>query len=205
MLEWGENSAFGTGLGNIWKNKESWLDHTSVLHADQVTSPLLMFHCEKDGAPVRQAIEMFISLQCLGKKVWWVQYDKGGHVLFPGTKDEKDFTIRTTQFYDHYLKWAPAARWMTVGIPYSLKGIESRFELDPAGNCGEDCPICKAWNQQYKRTPQMFKQTIDKWMLDKDLKEKLEKEELEKYAINKLKDDEEIKNIFKRLSVKPAN
>jgi hypothetical protein len=35
---------------------------------------------------------------------------------------------------------------MTNGIPYKLKGIESRYELDPAGSCdltGKiECSIC---------------------------------------------------------------
>jgi dipeptidyl aminopeptidase/acylaminoacyl peptidase len=200
-LEGEEVSPYFTGMGNIWENKESWLDQTSVLHTDRVTSPLLMFHCEKDANPVRQAIEMFISLRRLEKKVWWLQYDNGSHGLFPG-KDGQDYTIRTTQFYDHYLKDAPAPQWMTQGIPYALKEIEARFELDPVGSCGKDCPICKVWNEQYKRTPQMFTSALSEWKLDKDLRDGLAREQLRRYQINLAKGNEEVKNIVKRLEVK---
>ncbi|WP_315815280.1 hypothetical protein [Paraflavitalea speifideaquila] len=57
-------------------------------------------------------------------------------------KDLRDFTIRYTQFFDHYLKAAPPPKWMTRGLPFKLKGIESRYELDVDGSCGKDCPVC---------------------------------------------------------------
>jgi len=144
LLKWAEVSALGAGgLGNIWQNKKSWLDHTAVLHIDQVTAPLLLFHNKKDGDDVRLAIELFISLRRLEKKAWWLQYDNGSHRLFK-LEDQRDFTVRYTQFFDHYLKGAPAPRWMTEGIPFKLKEIESRFELDPGGSCGKNCPVCKS-------------------------------------------------------------
>ena len=115
-LEWAETGAFGGGLGSLWQNKLSWLDQTSVLHADQISSPLLLFHCTKDGVPAEQAVQMFTALWRLEKKIWWLQYDYGDHRL--GLPDTKDFTIRYMQFYDHYLK-ALVPRWMTEGIPGS--------------------------------------------------------------------------------------
>jgi hypothetical protein len=141
-LGWAEVPRGTTGLGNLWKNKSNWLDHTAVFHADNVSSPLLMFHCKKDWAPVQAAIEMFIALRRLEKRVWWLQYDEGNHTV-SSWSEMKDFTIRTTQFYDHYLKEAPPPRWMTEGIPNKLKGIEARYELDPKGSCGRNCKVCK--------------------------------------------------------------
>jgi dipeptidyl aminopeptidase/acylaminoacyl peptidase len=143
QLEWAEVDAVGTGLGNLWQNKASWIDHTSVLAADRVISPVLMFHNKKDGAPVEQAAQMFIALWRLHKKAWWLQYDEGYHNV--NGQDAKDFTIRYTQYFDHYLKGAPAPQWMTKGIPANLKAIESRYELDPEGSCGKDCLICRGY------------------------------------------------------------
>lgn len=140
-LEWTEVTAFGTGLGNLWQNKSSWLDQTSVLHTDKVTSPVLLFHNDKDGVQITQVIEMFIALRRLEKRSWWLNYNESGHIV--KGKDGKDFTVRYTQFFDHYLKGAPPPRWMTQGIPNQYKLIESRFELDPQGSCGNDCKICK--------------------------------------------------------------
>lgn len=141
-LQWFEQGSHLSGLGNLWENKELWIDHSAAIQADKVTSPVLLFHNDKDGHPLGQVIEIFISLRRLEKKAWWLNYNNSGHVV--RGKDGKDFTIRYTQFFDHYLKGAPPPRWMTQGIPNKYKQIESRYELDPDGSCGEDCTICKA-------------------------------------------------------------
>jgi hypothetical protein len=36
--------------------------------------------------------------------------------------NQKDFTIRMKQFYDHYLIGKPAPQWMTDGLPQVKKG-----------------------------------------------------------------------------------
>lgn len=130
--------------GNLWQNKTTWLDQTAVLHADKITSPLLLY-CGKKSNPEYQiqATQIFIALRRLEKKAWWLQYEEGGHTVRKPV-DKKDFTIRYTQFFDHYLKGAPAPRWMTEGISFELKGIDAKYELDPQGSCGKDCPVCKA-------------------------------------------------------------
>jgi hypothetical protein len=180
VLDWAEDFNYGAlgagGLGNLWQNKKSWLDHTAVLQADNVTSPLLLFHNKNDGAadPIWLAEQLFISLRRLEKKAWWLQYDFGGHLVHG--KDAEDFTIRYTQFFDHYLKRAPAPKWMTEGIPARYKQVESRFELDPIGSCAmkrkNECKICNAWNENYKLHPEMFQRPISEWHLDSELIDK---------------------------------
>jgi dipeptidyl aminopeptidase/acylaminoacyl peptidase len=152
--------------GSLYENKAAWLEQTTVLQADKATSPLLLF-CNKESTPdyQDQTLQLFTALRRLDKDVWWLKYDNGSHTLHD-LKELKDFTIRYTQFFDHYLKQAPAPLWMTQGLPLKLKGIESRYELDPAGSCGKDCAICKKWNEQYKKHPGMFIKPIQEWRLD---------------------------------------
>ncbi|WP_207510451.1 S9 family peptidase [Longitalea luteola] len=140
-LEWAENGAYGAALGSLWENKERWIDHTAVIQADRSTSPLLLFHNKKDGDDVRLAEELFVSLRRLEKKAWWLQYDYGGHEVWK-LEEQRDFTIRYTQFFDHYLKSAPAPKWMTKGIMHKDKGILSGFELDSTAKCGINCKAC---------------------------------------------------------------
>lgn len=156
----------GEEWGNLYENKEAWLEFSTVLQADKPKSPLLLFS-NKESSPEYQeaALQIFTALRRLDKKIWWLKYDHGEHTLHD-LKELRDHTIRYTQYFDHYLKEAPAPLWMTQGIPINLKGIESRYELDPKGSCGKDCTICKKWNEQYKSHPEMFNQPIQNWHLE---------------------------------------
>jgi hypothetical protein len=59
--------------------------------------------------------------------------DNGDHSLDQLSNDALDYTIRMTQFFDHYLKGMPAPKWMVEGIPASRKGIDNGLELEPTG------------------------------------------------------------------------
>jgi hypothetical protein len=47
--------------------------------------------------------------------------------------NQEDWTIRMQQFFDHYLKDAPAPVWMEVGVPAVMKGKEFGLELMDKG------------------------------------------------------------------------
>jgi dipeptidyl aminopeptidase/acylaminoacyl peptidase len=164
-------------FGTLWENKASWLDQTTVFNVDKVVSPLLLL-CNKNSSKEyqNQTVQLFTSLRRLGKNVWWLKYDKGSHTL-RDQNEQKDYTVRYTQYFDHYLKDAPAPRWMTQGVPAAMKGIDMAYELDPSGTCAldskKDCEICKKWNEQYRRTPEMFTKPIAEWQLDADLANEL--------------------------------
>lgn len=40
--------------------------------------------------------------------------------------NQKDFTIRMKQHFDHYLKGEPAPKWLTEGLPQVQKGLTPR-------------------------------------------------------------------------------
>lgn len=81
-------------------------------------------HNDKDDAvPWYQGIELFSAMRRLGKPVWMVNYNDELHGIIE-RRNRKDWTIRMAQFFDHYLKDAPAPRWMAEGIPATKKGID---------------------------------------------------------------------------------
>ncbi|THU34739.1 S9 family peptidase [Niastella caeni] len=126
----------GTEIGQGRRGTTPWqrpdLYETEVLRANQVTTPLLIMHNKADYAvPWIQGVEMFMALRRLGKKVWMLQYDDEGHVL--SEKAAEDYTLRLTQFFDHYLKGYFPPKWMTEGISARLKGIVTGYELDKNG------------------------------------------------------------------------
>jgi hypothetical protein len=134
--------------GTLWDKKELYIENSPVLNLDKVVTPILMMANKSDhDVPFFQSIEFFTGLRRLKKSAWMLQYDDQDHVL-ADQNAAADFTIRMKQFFDHYLKGAPPPKWMSVGIPARLKGIETGYELDPNGSCGKDCKICK--EKKYK-------------------------------------------------------
>ena len=44
----------------------------------------------------------------------------------------RDFAIRLYQYFDFYLKDAPAPSWLAVGLPMIEKGVNQHLELKPS-------------------------------------------------------------------------
>jgi hypothetical protein len=87
-------------------------------------------HNDADGAvPWYQGIEYFTALRRLGKKVWMLQYNGEDHNQVE-RRNRKDLSIRLAQFFDHFLKGAPAAKWIKEGVPATVKGVEWGTEVE---------------------------------------------------------------------------
>ncbi|PSL48359.1 dipeptidyl aminopeptidase/acylaminoacyl peptidase [Chitinophaga niastensis] len=113
---------------SLWAKPDSYIKNSAVLWADNVTTPFLMMHTKNDKVcPFTNAVEFFTALRHLGKISWMLVYN-GNHGILG--KDGDDFSIRMTQFFDHYLKDKPAPKWMTKGIPAKMKGIDNGLEVD---------------------------------------------------------------------------
>lgn len=117
----------------LWQHPELYIENSPVFLADKVITPVLLManHGDED-VPYEQGVEFFTALRRLQKRSWMLQYDNDGHGLFD-LKDQKDYTIRERQFFDHYLKGMPPPKWMTEGIPAKLKQVDAGFEIDHSG------------------------------------------------------------------------
>jgi dipeptidyl aminopeptidase/acylaminoacyl peptidase len=114
-----------------WDNPRVYLKNSPIYYTGDVVAPILIVHNKNDqNVHFEQGLEFFTALRRAGKKVWMLQYDNGGHGL--GGQEYKDYVIRMTQFFDHYLKGARPPKWMTQGIPASKKGIDDGLDLDGA-------------------------------------------------------------------------
>ncbi|MGY6588380.1 MAG: S9 family peptidase [Wenzhouxiangella sp.] len=114
----------------LWEAPELYLHNSPIFKVDQINTPLLMMHNDKDGAvPWEQGIELFVALRRLGKPAWLVNYNDEPH--WPTTfANRRDWQIRLQQFFDHYLKDEPAPRWLSRGIPAIEKGSTLGYETD---------------------------------------------------------------------------
>lgn len=108
--------------GTLWEATSEYLHNSPVFYADKIWTPLLMMHNDEDGAvPWYQGIEMFVAMRRLQRPVWMLNYNGEAHGLRKEA-NRKDWAVRMQQFFDHYLKDAPAPVWMEEGIPAVEKG-----------------------------------------------------------------------------------
>ncbi|WP_343318407.1 S9 family peptidase [Sphingobacterium multivorum] len=113
----------------LWEAPELYIENSPLFHLDKVKTPVVIMANDNDGAvPWYQGIEMFTALRRLNKPVWMLNYNGDEHNLML-RQNRKDIQIREQQFFDHFLKGAPAPSWMKKGVPATEKGIDWGFEL----------------------------------------------------------------------------
>ncbi|WP_343566457.1 prolyl oligopeptidase family serine peptidase [Sphingobacterium sp.] len=113
----------------LWEAPELYIENSPLFHLDKVKTPVVIMANDNDGAvPWYQGIEMFTALRRLNKPVWMLNYNGDEHNLML-RQNRKDIQIREQQFFDHFLKGAPAPAWMKKGVPATEKGIDWGFEL----------------------------------------------------------------------------
>ena len=104
--------------GSIWQYPTRFIENSPIFWMDKVQTPVLILQNDADTAvPWYQGLEFYLALRRLGKEVYLFNYNGQPHGL-QNRPDQKDFTIRMQQYFDHYLKGAPAPDWMTKGVPY---------------------------------------------------------------------------------------
>jgi len=95
-----------------------YLENSPVFHIKKVKTPLLIIANDADDAvPWYQGIELFLALRRYEKEAYLFNYNGQLHGL-RRRADQRDFSLRTLQYFNHFLKGAPAPEWMTKGIPF---------------------------------------------------------------------------------------
>ncbi|UOQ53869.1 S9 family peptidase [Hymenobacter cellulosivorans] len=108
--------------GTLWDQTDRYIQNSPLFHLPKVQTPVVIMSNDADGAvPWYQGIEMFTDLRRLGKPVWLLQYNGEAHNLVK-RENRKDISVRELQFFDHYLKGAPAPVWLQRGVPAVEKG-----------------------------------------------------------------------------------
>jgi dienelactone hydrolase len=114
----------------LWQRPDLYIKNSPLFRADKVNTPLLITHNDADGSvPWYQGIEFFTALRRLGKKVWMLEYNGEDHNLVE-RRNRKDLSVRLSQYFDHFLKGAPAPKWLSEGVPATQKGIDWGTELE---------------------------------------------------------------------------
>ncbi|QQS45609.1 MAG: S9 family peptidase [Acidobacteriota bacterium] len=104
--------------GSIWEYPMRFIENSPVFHAHRIRTPILMLHNDQDDAvPWYQGIEFYLALRRMEKEVYMFNYNGEFHGL-RRRQNQKDYTRRLQEFFDHFLKGAPKPAWMENGIPF---------------------------------------------------------------------------------------
>ncbi|MBD3414834.1 MAG: prolyl oligopeptidase family serine peptidase [Candidatus Aminicenantes bacterium] len=102
--------------GSLWEYPFRYIENSPIFWADKIQTPIMFMHNDEDGAvPWYQGIEFIMALRRLQKEAYMFNYNGEPHGLRKRV-NQKDWTIRMQQFFDHYLKDAPKPGWMKNGI-----------------------------------------------------------------------------------------
>jgi dipeptidyl aminopeptidase/acylaminoacyl peptidase len=114
---------YGQGRWGVspWDNPELYHFESAITHVREVTQPILIMHGTADPTVAfNEGMKFYNALRYNGKNAILLAYPGEGHGL-RGLANRKDLTVRYFQFFDHYLKGAPAPKWMTDEVPYLAK------------------------------------------------------------------------------------
>jgi fermentation-respiration switch protein FrsA (DUF1100 family) len=107
----------GRFSGPPWKLWAAYTRNSPIYGVENVTTPLLMVSDFDDGAvDFTQGMEFFNDLRRAHKRVVLLDYPSQNHLLAKRA-DQKDYTVRMKQFFDHFLKGAPLPSWYAKGVP----------------------------------------------------------------------------------------
>ena len=110
-------SSQGRFTAGPWDQWAAYTRNSPVAHAKNVKTPLIILHNDLDGAvDFTQGMEYFNTLRRLGKPVILLEYPGENHGL-ARPANQQDYTVRMKEFFDHYLKGAPAPDWLQYGVP----------------------------------------------------------------------------------------
>jgi len=100
----------------LWQVPLRYIENSPLFWVDKIQTPVMYMHNDEDGAvPWYQGIEFIMALRRLEKEAYMFNYNGEAHGLRKRV-NQKDYTIRQAEFFDHHLKGAPLPDWMEFGI-----------------------------------------------------------------------------------------
>ena len=105
-----------------WDQPDKYRFESALTHVPNVTAPFLIMHGTSDPTVgFVNGLAFYNALRYHDKQAVLLAYPDEGHGL-RGLANRKDLTTRFFEFFDHFLKGAPAPKWWTDGVPYLKKG-----------------------------------------------------------------------------------
>ncbi len=116
---------YGQGRWGVspWEKPDVYRDQSALSNVPEVSQPILIMHGTADPTvSFNESLKFYNALRFNEKTAFLLAYPNEGHHLSK-LGNRRDFTIRFYGFFDHYLRGAPAPKWMTDGVPFLKKGV----------------------------------------------------------------------------------
>ena len=94
---------FEMGDATPWRDEHKLAERSPLTYIENVRTPLLLLHAEKDfRCPIEQAEQFFVGLKLLGKEAVFVRYQDDSHELTRGGKPKNriDHARRIADWFD---------------------------------------------------------------------------------------------------------
>jgi dipeptidyl aminopeptidase/acylaminoacyl peptidase len=105
-----------------WNAHDLYEDQSPIFHVRNIKTPLMILHGMEDGAvDYVEGLQFFNAARQNGKEVILLSYPGEAHNL-TNRDNQKDFSTRMKQFFDHHLMGKPAPKWMSDGVGQVNKG-----------------------------------------------------------------------------------
>jgi dipeptidyl aminopeptidase/acylaminoacyl peptidase len=105
-----------------WDRPDKYHFESALTHVPNVTAPFLIMHGTSDPTVgFINGLAFYNALRYHNKQAVLLAYPDEGHGL-RGLANRRDLTVRFFEFFDHFLKGAPAPKWWADGVPFLKKG-----------------------------------------------------------------------------------
>lgn len=104
-----------------WEKPDVYHFESALSHVPEVSQPVLIMHGTADPTvSFSEGMNFYNALRFNGKEAYLLAYPGEGHSL-RGLANQKDLTTKYFEYFDRFLKNAPAPKWMADGVPYLAK------------------------------------------------------------------------------------
>ncbi|SHH16491.1 alpha/beta hydrolase family protein [Flavobacterium johnsoniae] len=101
--------------GTPYEIPKTYYDNSPINFVKNVQTPVLLWSGKNDyQVDTHQSMEFYLALRRAGKKSIMLLYPEEGHGIINPEK-QKDLSIRTLQWFDHFLKEDKKSEWITKG------------------------------------------------------------------------------------------
>ncbi|SHK64541.1 Prolyl oligopeptidase family protein [Flavobacterium johnsoniae] len=110
-----ESQQFRMGK-SLFDDRDGYRKNSPIEHVEKIRTPLLSWTGDSDlEVKLDQSVEFFLALRRLEKKHIMLVYPKEGHTL-RDHRNQKDLSVRLTQWFAYFLKNEPPAPWINEGL-----------------------------------------------------------------------------------------